>query len=123
VDNASTAELLKAIKRTTGLLAQPDNDFTNSRWQGGDAAIKELVILSRRVEHGDLQALDRLGILFAPTGTLQEVSIDSGWGDEFLDVASDFDRAAKNLQGRMLSGIPGFTPVEARERESVKAEI
>ena len=60
------------------------------------------MILSRRVENGDLQALDRLEILFAPTGMLQEVSTDSGWGDEFLDVASDFDRAAKNLQPSRL---------------------
>ena len=32
--------------------------------------------------------------LFGPTGPIQEISIDNGWGDSFLQLASRFDSAA-----------------------------
>ncbi len=102
MNNAATAELLKAIERTSGLLSLPGNDFTNSPWRSADAAIEELATFFRCLEDGDLVALDRLGFLFAPKGALQEVGLDSGWCDEFLDVASDFDRAAKSLRPSRL---------------------
>jgi len=34
-----------------------------------------------------------LRLLFAPTGDLQETSIDNGWGDEFVALSARFDRA------------------------------
>jgi hypothetical protein len=34
-----------------------------------------------------------LSVLFAPTGPVQEVSVSSGWGDEFLILANEFDAA------------------------------
>ena len=36
----------------------------------------------------DINFLDRL---FAPTGILQEVSIDSGWGTKFLRISEIID--------------------------------
>jgi hypothetical protein len=30
-------------------------------------------------------------VLFAPTGPLQELSLSSGWADDFLKLASRFD--------------------------------
>ncbi|HEX8181606.1 MAG TPA: hypothetical protein VF525_18845 [Pyrinomonadaceae bacterium] len=32
-------------------------------------------------------------VLFAPTGPMQEVSLSSGWGEEFLALAERFDEA------------------------------
>jgi hypothetical protein len=32
-------------------------------------------------------------VLFAPTGPIQEVSLSSGWGGEFLALAERFDEA------------------------------
>ena len=42
------------------------------------------------------QAINRkeLGLIFGPTGALQDTSIDNGWGDEFLALASIVDRYA-----------------------------
>jgi hypothetical protein len=34
-----------------------------------------------------------LRVLFAPTGPIQEVSVSSGWGDAFLELADRFDDA------------------------------
>jgi hypothetical protein len=39
----------------------------------------------------------RLRILFAPTGDLQETSISGGWADEFLELSSRFDAALEKL--------------------------
>lgn len=46
-----------------------------------------------RLEKG--KRIDRLQLelLFAPTGDLQETSIDNGWDDEFLELSARFDRA------------------------------
>jgi hypothetical protein len=42
----------------------------------------------------DSQAIDisRLSFLFAPTGAIQETSIDNGWGDDFLRLSEIMDR-------------------------------
>jgi hypothetical protein len=33
----------------------------------------------------------KLDLLFAPTASLQEISISNGWGDEFLGLARAYD--------------------------------
>lgn len=33
-----------------------------------------------------------LGFLFAPTGAIQETSIDSGWGEDFLRISNIIDQ-------------------------------
>jgi hypothetical protein len=37
----------------------------------------------------DVNLLDRL---FAPTGAIQEISIENGWGSEFLRISEVIDR-------------------------------
>ena len=36
-------------------------------------------------------SMEKLQILLAPTGDLQEISIDNGWGEEFLRIASEIE--------------------------------
>jgi hypothetical protein len=50
-----------------------------------------------------------LSILFAPTGPIQEVSLSSGWGGEFLKLASTFDAALDEVyrQGIAEQDLPG----------------
>jgi hypothetical protein len=35
--------------------------------------------------------IEHLRFLFAPTGSIQEISIDNGWGKEFLEIANIID--------------------------------
>ena len=44
------------------------------------------------------QSIDtkRLGQLFAPTGAIQEISIENDWGDEFLQIAEIGDEFTEN---------------------------
>ncbi len=37
-------------------------------------------------------------LLFAPTGILQEISIDNDWGHHFLELARDVDRLLAQLK-------------------------
>ena len=37
----------------------------------------------KRLRKGDLSKIDDLTLMFAPTGSLQEISISSGWGRDF----------------------------------------
>jgi hypothetical protein len=46
-----------------------------------------------KIRRGEISRLT-LNVLFAPTGPIQEVSISSGWADEFLAIAREYDRAA-----------------------------
>jgi hypothetical protein len=40
-------------------------------------------------------------VLFLPTGPIQEVSLSSGWAQEFLDLADRYDQAvAEAARGR-----------------------
>lgn len=42
----------------------------------------------------DLKPVDErnLNYLFAPTGPIQETSIDNGWGDDFLKISDIVDQ-------------------------------
>lgn len=40
--------------------------------------------------------LKLLSTLFAPTGAIQEISIDNGWGDEFLRISALIDQFTLN---------------------------
>ena len=58
----------------------------------------------RVLREGKLPPRVDLSILFAPTGSIQEVSLSSGCGDEFIYLSMDFDRAEGEAYGRAAAG-------------------
>jgi hypothetical protein len=80
------------LAEARALVALADNDFSRSSWSSAEEALRELDGVVRRVEASELQSA--LGVLFAPTGPLQELAIASGWGEKFLALADRFDRAS-----------------------------
>ena len=40
---------------------------------------------------------DLLGFLIAPTGPIQEISIDNGWGEDFLKLSATVDLFTKQI--------------------------
>jgi hypothetical protein len=81
--------LVLAVADTRDLVALPENDFSRCPWESPEDALNEL--------DDSLEALfddrvpDALSTLFLPTGALQELSVASGWGDEFVEIAARFD--------------------------------
>jgi hypothetical protein len=91
---SSTSELLDVVREARALMGHPDNDFTWSSLAGTQAAMRELDDIITRLEHGRLPARPQLDVLFAATGPIQEVSLQSGWSQQFRDLARRYDDAA-----------------------------
>jgi len=83
------------LRRIAELLSRDDVD---TAWSGYEPAELRAEIQSflERAEAGlplDEAGRGRLQVLFAPTGALQETSLSSGWGQEFIELAGRFDDA------------------------------
>ncbi|HEU4885929.1 MAG TPA: hypothetical protein VFT45_27070 [Longimicrobium sp.] len=96
-------ELLVVMREIRARLASPDADFLWSSWEDADAALAEVDPLIHDLENGSLPARFSIDILFAPTGPLQETAMSSGWGDEFLALASRCDGALAILYARPIA--------------------
>ena len=81
-------KLIDILKEAKALLARDGNNFSWSSWIDHDHAISEIDSIITKLENG---SVPDIGVLFAPTGPIQEVSLSSGWGDEFLELADRFD--------------------------------
>ena len=82
-------KLIAILKETRALIALDTNDFSWSSWIDQDQAIFEIDAVIAELEKG---SVPDTGVLFAPTGPVQEVSLSSGWGNEFVELAERFDK-------------------------------
>ena len=92
-------ELLGVFMRTREVLARPESDFAWSGWENADEALHEIDKVLAKLRIGKMPNRDHMTLLFLPTGPIQEVSLSSGWGHEFLKLASDFDAALQRAGG------------------------
>ena len=97
VNTSATHELVEVLRETRDLLARATNEFVWSHWDSSADALREFDALLEQIESGDTTHRSELELLFAPTGSIQEVSISSGWGEEFLAVSERFDAAIKRV--------------------------
>ena len=94
VVGVDVTQVLAVVDEVRALLARPDNDYSWSSFGDAESALSELDELVAEVRaHGQVPFM--LRVLFAPTGPIQEVSLSSGWGDDFLALAKRFDAAAE----------------------------
>jgi len=59
-------------------------------------------------QDGNMDKLFPLHILFAPTGTFQELSMANGWHEEYMDIASRMDELYDRIK-----------PVEIKKKRSI----
>ncbi|MEQ1933260.1 MAG: hypothetical protein ABL962_05205 [Fimbriimonadaceae bacterium] len=90
---ASPRLLVPILEEARALLLRPANDFSWSSWNDGEHAATEIDGILEWLRRGEMPIGFGLDVIFAPTGPMQEVSLSSGWGDEFGDLADRFDRA------------------------------
>ena len=83
------------ISRLKYLLSLPDTDVCWSNYNNAEEAIKELETLEKGILNQDKNAVNSLLFLLLPTACLQEISISSGWGDEFLGIAERLENALR----------------------------
>ena len=97
MSKSTTDELVEVLRETRELLARPDNNFIWSYWDSATDALREFDAFITQIESGDTSRRSDLELLFAPTGSIQEVSISSGWGQELLALSARFDAVIKRV--------------------------
>jgi hypothetical protein len=93
-DDRERTALIGVLEGTRALLLRPDNDFTWSSWRDAEHALAEVDGHLTRLRAGGALGTRTVAIVFLPTGPLQEVAVNSGWGDAFLELADRFDALA-----------------------------
>jgi hypothetical protein len=89
----SLGKLISVLEDVRRLLSLPDNDFAWSSWNDCNDAVGEIDTNLSALRAGVQPEKLTLQVLFAPTGPIQEVSLSSGWGNEFIELANRFDSA------------------------------
>lgn len=89
----NTDALIDIFQRARDLVALPQNDFAWSSWRDTAHALEEVDGLLSRLQAREPVEHSEMSILFAPTGPMQELALSSGWGNRFLQLASEFDAA------------------------------
>ncbi len=82
---------IEVLQEARVFLALPGNNCFWSSWEDAETALREIDGLISEIESGSLPDRLKVSVLFAPTGAIQEVSLSSGWAQEFLDLAARFD--------------------------------
>ncbi len=81
--------LIVALEKTLSFLRQSES----SNWAGlsCEEVIKQLEVEMNKAKNSQIVDLHKLGYLYAPTSSIQEISIDNGWGNEFLEMSKIID--------------------------------
>lgn len=79
------------INRLIELLSCPDIDVTWSSYDNAEQIINELKKVGKGIFDGDIRSINKMKSLLGPTGSLQEISISSGWGNEFIEIANTIE--------------------------------
>ena len=86
--------ILESIKE---MIKTPKTNVLHSRFDTKEELTTELEGHILKLRREDFSNIEELIILFAPTSDLQEISIDSGWGQLFLTISKRFDSTIKEL--------------------------
>ena len=89
--------LLDVLQSAKELISRQGNDFSWSGWDNAAEALAEIQGIEEQIANNDFSCLRTVNVLFLPTGPMQELSISSGWADEFLGLAERFDEVIQRL--------------------------
>jgi hypothetical protein len=89
---------VKAILGTIKGYISKDTDVIWAGYDNVDEFLTELNKYIEKMESCDFDALGKLEMNFAPTSSYQDLSISNGWGDDFLELADQFDQLTEKLK-------------------------
>lgn len=75
--------------------------LVGSRFETPQSLISYIDFKIQELQSGMYASFDNINILFAPTGTMQEISISNGWAEEFLQIAAQFDDAYSKFENNL----------------------
>ncbi len=102
----SPEKVFKKLADLTAIIRKKIDNETDVFWSRYDSVQHLINDLDREVDRlkiKDHTVLRDLEILFAPTGSLQEISISNGWSDEFLVLAQEFDHLYEQIKQASLN--------------------
>ena len=96
IDNNEIAliEILETVKK---LILEPRTDISWSTFDSKDELITEIDTHIQQLNLRDISKVKDLILLFAPTSDFQEISLSSGWGNQYLNISARFDIAIEGL--------------------------
>ena len=96
--NEKINNVINVLRKTKVIIKNTATDVVWSRFENEEEVIAALDDHLEKLLSHDFDEIMDLIMLFAPTGSLQEISISSGWGTEYLALASEFDTAINELK-------------------------
>lgn len=84
-----TAKLITALEETIAYLQKPESPNWSS--MPSEEIIRKLEVEISKARNAKPMDIYTLEFLFAPTGVIQETSIDNGWGTKFLHLSEIVD--------------------------------
>ena len=84
-------ELVEILKKIKGKITD-SSDMAWTSYETSKQLRDELELYINELQAGNTASMEKMKILFLPTGTLQEHSTSNGWADEFLDLSEKFDQ-------------------------------
>jgi len=83
--------LKKLLEEVVSIIEKSELNLVLSYYNTKEEILLELYEYIKKLELTEFIKIDRIKILFAPTSSLQDIAIHSGWGKEFLVISSKVD--------------------------------
>lgn len=79
-------KIISSLERTIDLLSQSEESIYATHTP--KELIEKLSYTLEIINEPNMkQKLQEISILYAPTGSIQDISIDNGWGEEFIKLS------------------------------------
>jgi hypothetical protein len=95
-DFLKIADILRQIKS----FLKADTDIVWSRFDSLEDFLADLNQDISNIENCNFVTLDKVHTEFLPTSTYQEISISNGWGHNYIELSTVFDKVFINLTER-----------------------
>ena len=90
------SELQRLLEQTIAYVDKSDVELFSSR--SSNELKREISQYLDELKAGRIRDIRIFEMLFAPTSPLQELSIDNNWGNEFCEIAGQFDSLAEEYK-------------------------
>lgn len=80
-------ELIGVMKDIRNTVNHPEIDLCWSKYNDLAELLKQIDFYIGSLEQADVSIMKDLSYFFAPTGSLQEISMSNGWGQKFIELS------------------------------------
>lgn len=84
-------EVIKALQRVKEIVENYQMDLSYSTYKSKEELVNNLELYISKLKVNDFSLNIEISLLFAPTGDLQEIAIDNGWSEEYMELAEIID--------------------------------